>query len=116
MKKLVLCILNILEKSDEVPTTSKLQSPGNFDPFPDFLNKVLLKNCSRLIYLWIAYGGFHCNSRAKHLLWAGPKGTIWLQSQEYLQSDALQKSFANPWPGWLRHMFKKKKKKKEERK
>ena len=95
MKKLVLCILNILEKSDEVPTTSKLQSPGNFDPFPDFLNKVLLKNCSRLIYLWIAYGGFHCNSRAKHLLWAGPKGTIWLQSQEYLQSDALQKSFAN---------------------
>ena len=26
---------------------------------------------------------------------AGPQGTIWLQSQKHLQSDALQKSFAN---------------------
>ena len=78
MEKLVLCTLNTLEKSDEVPTTGKLQSPGNFDPFPVFLNKVLLKNCSRLIYLWIAYGGFHPATAGQSICFAlvlkGPSG------------------------------------------
>ena len=93
MKKLVLSILNALEKGDWGANNSKLQSPGHFEPFPVFLNKVLLKKCSRLIYLWIVYGGF-CPAAA-HLHCAGPKGSIWLQSQKHLQSDGLQKSFAN---------------------
>lgn len=78
MEKLVLCTLNTLEKSDEVPTMGKLQSPGNFDPFPVVLNKVLLKNCSRLIYLWIAYGGFHPATAGQSICFAlvlkGPSG------------------------------------------
>lgn len=98
MKKLVLSILNALEKGDWGANNSKLQSPGHFEPFPVFLNKVLLKKCSRLIYLWIVYGGFCPAAAGQHIcIVLAPKGASGCKAKNIYSLTVYRKVL----PTWM---------------